>query len=232
MAAPTYVTGAQQAYVPFYQATPIVVSGLAGVAAGDLVVLYLFLENTFAATATIAWPAGFTQVLAVPGIGAHAGPSFVAYGVASGGETSFTVQLTAPLLGGAVAYNSLIAEVYRGLGSAPVVVATSSQSLGGSASAALPTITPPAGKPAVLGGACYINPNYSPTIAAPWTSRHSANGGDRQFWRVADRLIDPTSGAAYGGELASGAGGETQWTTITLYAIPGGGTPPVFPRYY
>jgi hypothetical protein len=219
-------------------ATVVTVAGLAGILAGDLVVLFLqggreAGVGVGAALPALTYPAGIDELQQSGVAGCSTGSGFggetaLAWGMAAGGEASFAVTLAA-----ARDYASLYVDVYRGLGAAIAVSGAtfSTDCDGGVANIALPGVTPPAGSDCVIFAGGFLCPDYHPTFTpAAWSNHTELTGGNRQSMRTADRLISGASGT-YTGTYGN-FGAETA-VQVHVAAFTAGDEPAAFyPRHW
>jgi hypothetical protein len=205
-------------------------SGMTAAAAGDLVCMMVIWGkstgggyNAIPTEANQGLPSGFVELDREPtqfdfGDGAG-GYSTIAYGYASGGETSWTISPTIPGIYSGV---SMVVDVFRGFGGSASVRSNAHQKSAG-ATGTVPSVTPSAGEETALWAPFALVPNYDPsTITSGWTLGTSASGGARQTLNSAYRIIASPSGS-YSASISTADGG-TGW--IAYHVAFDNATPP------
>lgn len=197
----------------------ITVSGMGTANDGDLVCYMVQWggdgHSGYNAIPGTPWPAGFTEIdresTAFDTGSGVGGYTSIAYGFASGGETSWS--LTPDNAG---IYNSvtMIVDIFRGFaGSANVRDYAHIKSTG--SSGAIPAISPQAGVETALWAPFAIAPDYNPTsVTGDWTVNDRTFGGSRQTINSAHLILTDPDGA-YGATL-SPAGPETGWIAYNV----------------
>ena len=147
----------------------------------------------------------------------------VAHKISDGTETTVTATWTNT--GGSSSSDGfvVIAEYDVGGASPEVTDLADGSYTAGTATAPIPSLNPTSASATLLVAAAAHEPNYTGSVASPWTLREESNqGGSRQCLAYLDQIIASASGSYTGTFTGGGGTDDFYWIPSIAFSITGG----------